>query len=264
MTIHKPLRFLILTMIGSLAALGAGCGKAPAAFSVITAQPDTNRPGCSAGTTAKNLRILVMVDNSGSTAGTDPSQYYRVQTLRSFLTTYGSHPNLQYSFGYFADNAYLYDMNLGHFARGSVANPLGNATEVSSALDTYHANIPPSGGTGYTAAFGALSSAITRDEGLGSADDYAVVFMSDGQPTDIAGDVISGIHSLVTNLNTVAIANGHSHVAVSAVYFGSANDATSIANLRAMATQGGGQFVDTNHLDAGRLSIEDVVTIPGC
>jgi hypothetical protein len=254
--------------IYAFVALGAmgGCGKAPAGFATNThgqvGAPGT--PGCTAGTTTSNLRILVMVDNSGSTSSTDPSQFYRVQTLRTFLSSYSGHVNLRYSFGYFDDDAYLFDMNLGRFSKGSSSVPFGTGAGESSALDTYHNSSPPLGGTGYAAAFDALSSAIARDEASGTVADYAVVFMSDGQPTDINGDVATAIANLVTNLKNTAASNGHSHVAVSTVYFGSAADTTSIQNLRSMATQGGGQFVDTNHLSSGGLSIDDVVTIPGC
>ncbi len=250
----------------ALVAMG-GCAKAPTGFRVNSqSQVDLppGAPGCTAGTTTSNLRILVMVDNSGSTESSDPSQYFRVQTLRNFLASYSNHVNLRYSFGYFDDDGYLYDMNLGRFTKGSASVPFGTAAGESGALDYYHSTIPPLGGTGYVAAFDALSSAITRDEASGTVADYAVVFMSDGQPTDIDGNVPTAISNLVTSLKNATAANGHSHLAVSTVYFGRASDTTSISNLRSMATVGGGQFVDTNHLSSGGLSIDDVVTIPGC
>jgi hypothetical protein len=247
---------------GFLSFAVAGCGKAPSGFALRQADPPASE--CTIDSTAQSLRIFVMVDNSGSTEQTDPSQYFRVQTLRTFLGTYGSHANLAYGFGYFADDAYLYDVNLGRYVRASVANPFGTSAEVSGALDTYHASIPPRGNTGYSAAFSAIESAITRDESAGRTGDYAVVFMSDGQPTDIDGDVPAGLSALVSSLKAATGANGKSHLSVSTVYFGSAGDTTSIGNLRTMATQGGGQFVDTNHLAGGGLSIDDVVTIPGC
>jgi len=240
----------------------SACGKAPAGFSVSGVTSGQGN-GCTAGSTTKKLRILVMVDNSGSTASTDPDQYYRVETLRNFLAVHSASTNLSYGFGYFGDDAFLYDMNLGRFIEGSVSSPVGGHAGITGALDAYHA-LSPSGNTGYTAAFDALRSAITRDESTGNVEDYAVVFMSDGQPTDITGNVTTGIANLVDALKSAAGANGRSHVAISSVYFGSASDSTSIGNLRGMANRGGGQFVDTNNLPPGGLSIDDVVTVPGC
>jgi len=256
-----PLRTSMISFaVLSLAA--ASCGKAPADFTA--SERASQGEGCTVETTTRALRILVMVDNSGSTDKTDPSQAYRVQTLRTFLADYGSHANLSYGFGYFDDDAYLYDANGGRFTSGSASLPFGSAATIAAALDTYHASIPPAGNTGYGAAFGALRSAIAQDEASGQRSDYAVVFMSDGQPTDVSGNVPSAITNLVRGLRGVAETNGKSHLSVSAVYFGPATDATSISNLRGMAAEGAGQFVDTNHLSAGGLAIDDVVTIPGC
>jgi hypothetical protein len=160
----------------------SGCGKAATGF-LLAEQASPG--GCSINTTTKNLRVFVMVDNSGSTSTTDPSQFIRVQTLRNFLGTYGGHSNLAYGFGYFDDDAYVYDVGQSRFEMSSAAAPFGSASSVTAALDTYHATIPPYGNTGYAAAFAAIQALITRDEAAGFADDYAVVFMSDGQPTDI-------------------------------------------------------------------------------
>jgi hypothetical protein len=253
-------------LLASLAAVAvAGCAKAPSGFRAVDPQQNIPTiPGCGPNTTAKKLQIFVMVDNSGSTSSTDQNQSIRVQTLRNFLANYGSHSNLHYGFGYFDDDAYVYDMNQGGFVMNSASVPFGGAGGEIGALDTYHASIPPSGNTGYSAAFSAIQSAITRDESTGIVADYAVVFMSDGQPTDIDGNVQAGISTLVSNLKAATAANGKSHLVVSTVYFGSASDSTSIQNLQSMANHGGGQFVDTNHLSSGGLSIDDLITIPGC
>src|SRR5271167_3498882 len=46
------------------------------------------------------VRILFMVDNSGSTSTTDPNHDYRAQTISTFLSQFGSKTNFSYSFGY--------------------------------------------------------------------------------------------------------------------------------------------------------------------
>ncbi len=101
---------------------------------------------------------------------------------------------------------------------------------------------------------------MTADENAGHKQDYAVVFMSDGQPTDISG--IDNLKGLVATLRTNATKNG-SVLTVNSIYFGDEKDTNSINNLKAMSTQGAGQFVDTNNLGAGGLVINNVVNVPG-
>ncbi len=245
-----------LVLVGTLS---TGCGN-DTAFRARAQSQST--PVCTPTTVTKKLRIFVMVDNSGSTATTDPSQIYRVDTLRKFIGDYGNRPNLSYGFGYFADDAYIYDVNSGDFTMNAATTPIGTVAQITNALNVYHGSIPPVGGTGYAAAFAALEGAIARDEASGVTDDYAVVFMSDGQPTDLSGNVLTWIRTHTAGLKSAAAANGKSHLILSTVYFGAASDSTSINNLRTMATEGGGQFVNTN--SSGGLAIEDVVTLPGC
>lgn len=220
-------------------------------------------PSCSVGSTQKKLRIFVMVDNSGSTEETDPNQDYRVETMNRFLAQYGLRTNLTYGFGYFADSAYVYDTNEARFRTSSANAPFGNARQTENALSIYHRSIPPEGGTGYGAAFDAIRGAIAKDQASGVAQDYVVIFMSDGQPTDLYGDIPAQIRSQVDSLKRTAQAGGRS-LTVSSVYFGPRSDSTSIRNLKTMATQGAGQFVDTNSLGSGGLVIDDLITIPGC
>ncbi len=209
------------------------------------------------------------MDNSGSTSTTDPNHYYRVQTVQNFLSNYGTHTNLTYSFGYFSGtSAKEYDRGSSTFVT-TPTQLFGDATALTSALNLYK-NLAPSGNTPYAAAYGSMQSMIQRDEAAGTKQDYAVVFMSDGQPTDIS--TIGQMLPLVDNLRTAAQANGTSKLTVSSVYFGPENGltgsaATSAANailmLQSMASEGQGQFVDTNQLNS-ELQINDVITVPNC
>jgi len=202
-----------------------------------------------------------MIDNSGSTNTTDPNHYYRVKTIQDFLANYGSHTNLTYSFGYFSGTTSPeYDMVQNKF-KSSTLNIFGNATGLSSALTKYEST-SSSGNTPYSAAFAALNSEVTADEQAGTKQDYVIVFMSDGQPTDINGNVASGIISMVDQLRLSVQNNGSSLMTVSSVYFGPENDNISIGNLQTMANEGQGQFVDTNI--NGTLSIHDLITVPSC
>ena len=238
----------------------------PTATPIATATPTASAtpsptPECTVSTTTKDLRILFMIDNSGSTATTDPAHNYRVKTIQDFLGSYGSHTNLSYSFGYFSGTTSPeWDMVRGQFQTTASAL-FGDATGLANALNTYE-RIPSSGNTPYSAAFSALKNEVHADEANGSQKDYVVVFMSDGQPTDIHGNIRTSIISMVDDLRTEVQSNGKSLLTVSSVYFGPENDFTSIGNLQAMATQGSGQFVDTNITQA--ISIHDIISVPSC
>ncbi len=221
----------------------------------------TATPCTTAATTTKNLRIMFMVDNSGSTLDTDRNKNYRVKTVESFVQNYGSHTNLTYSFGYFGGTtAKEYDGSRRNFQMNPSVG-FGNADFLTSALNLYK-TIAPSGNTPYTAAFNSLKSMVQQDKATGVKQDYVVVFMSDGMPTDIYGNSNSGIVHLVQNLRTVVEANGDSLLTVSSVYFGPQNDNNAINNLRTVASEGKGQFVNTNELNHA-LQINDVITVPG-
>jgi hypothetical protein len=204
---------------------------------------------------------MFMVDNSGSTATTDPNHDYRVSTLQQFIQNYGTHTNLTYSFGYFSGTtAQEYDDVHSQFV-SSPTVPFGNSSFLSAALNTYE-SFAPGGSTPYNAAFNSVEHIVQLDEAAGSTQNYVLVFMSDGMPTDITGNVQTAITGMVNTLRTDVESNGTSLLSVSTVYFGPESDATSISNLTTMASVGNGQFVDTNLL-SNQLQINDVITVPG-
>lgn len=233
---------------GSSVASSSSGGSAPICSNPIT--PATN-----------NLRIIFMVDNSGSTNTTDPQQYYRNQVIQTFLSQYSNNTSLSFAFGYFeGTSAYLFDGSSQSFVKNA-NQPFGGAGQLSSALTAYD-KIRPNGNTPYHAGFNEIQNAILADlqSGSGSAN-YSVVFMSDGQPTDV-----SSSPSLTTNLVAMvqsfagSIQAQHGAVAVSTVYFNPANNSGDSANLQAMAQAGGGQFVNTNVTSS--LVIADLVSVP--
>ncbi len=209
----------------------------------------------------QNLRISFMVDDSGSTVTTDPNHFYRVQTLETFLTKYGSKQNFTYSFGKFSGTtASIFDVNLKQFLQNPAA-PFGIAANLTEALNIYKVTTP-SGNTPYNAAFNTLRTAILADVAAHPGQwNHAVVFMSDGKPTDISNPVVNNLTQIVENL-LLAVKNAGSSATVSTVYFGPANDTDAINNLQVMATAGKGQFANTN-VNGGALSIDDVIRIPG-
>jgi hypothetical protein len=255
---HRVLGIAILALAGG--ALVSGCNDT--AFSVSSgASLGQVDPLCQVGTSTKNLRILFMIDDSGSTLTTDPDKNYRVATIQKFIQDYGGNSNLSYTFGYFSGTtAQEFDVLQSKFVGGVASNPVGDSGQLSTALLTYEAHTS-SGNTPYKAAFNSLTDTVIADENSGARQDYVVVFMSDGQPTDISGS--SNLNGLVTSLKTAAAGNG-SNLLLSTVYFGDENDSKSISNLTGMAQSGGGQFVDTNRLAQGGLVINDIISIPGC
>ena len=245
-------------MLGGMLAAFSACNDSGFTASKEALGQKNGGGGCTVGTSSSKIRVIFMIDDSGSTKTTDPSKAIRVSTLRKFIADYGSNGNLSYNIGYFSGTTgRMYDVVSNSYTVGTSANPLANARQLSSALNTCEA-LMADGDTPEKVAGDTMKATVTNDENAGNKQDYSVVFMSDGQPTDISG--ATNLNSLVTSLKTAAGANG-SRLTVSTVYFGPANDSGSVNNLKGMATTGGGQFVDTNA--NGSLVINDVLVVPG-
>ncbi len=225
----------------------------------------------------KNLRIIFMVDDSGSTfdsvrngvttKGTDPQFVYRKDSIQNFLNTYGAKTNFTYTFARFSDSADVYLQSSNTFSKADVCNTakFGTASDATNALTLYagakSTNNPHGGGTNYTSAFNCVNSIITNDvPPAGIETDYAVLFMSDGQPnptllSDFMQTVIDPIagFKLPTSINTI--------------YFGPtvAQDATAqnaINVLTSISNEGKGQFLDTNNMSTGTIDIQSVIQVP--
>jgi hypothetical protein len=212
-------------------------------------------------TTTKKLRISFMVDDSGSTLQSDPNHNYRVATVEAFISKYGSKSNFTYSYGKFAGtSASVWDIGTNQFM-ANPAQPFGNASNLTSALNNYKATTP-NGSTPYGAAFSKLKQIILADiQANASAGwEHSIVFMSDGVPTDVSNPQLQNVKNLVTSLVN-DVKNAGSNAAVSGVYFGdnNANDAINI--MRGVAEAGGGIFVNTNVTT--NLQIDDVIQVPG-
>ncbi len=218
--------------------------------------------------TTENLRIIFMVDNSGSTLDTDPNQQIRVQTIRNFIAKYGMKANFTYSFGFFSDDTYFYNTSTKKFidvSRSGISSiKFGASGDLVNALNSFN-QIDGFGGTNYSPALGAVSKIISQDPASKENWNYIVIFMSDGQPSDILDPVIDHLKSLV-DLVTVA---AHSHKALatmSTVLFDPIHDSqypSSSDNLKYLAKQGKGQYFDTNFPPAGGLAIDDIISVPG-
>jgi hypothetical protein len=260
-----------------------------------TATPSpTPTPTCGIINVSRPLRILIMVDDSGSTntngtpgsqgyyVGTDPDDFYRTKTVNTFLTNYGSKTNLTYSFGYFDKSSYIYNFASGSFnlnpaMSGNATNQVfGASTDESTALTAFDNLAKDYGGTSYHPPISALQQVITNDMATSTGAGYVVVFMSDGMNYDGGSSYNASITAAqnqaatqgwVTSLIQAATPAGQatSSATFNTVYFGppastAQTNADAIANLKGMATAGGGVFVDTN--TTTQLSIDNLLTIP--
>ncbi len=128
--------------------------------------------------------------------------------------------------------------------------------------------MPGINGTNYSTAFDALQADIVGDSHRDSQQKYVVVFMSDGEPSDMGSEseIDSNITQEVKSLQTNVSRSTGGNVIVSSVYFGDkslrkGDSAYKAAyHLQVMAAQGGGQFVDTTKLNA-ELQIEDLIKV---
>jgi hypothetical protein len=219
--------------------------------------------------TSENLRIMFMVDNSGSTLQTDPSQFYRVQTIQNFLAKYSTKKNFTYSFGFFATNTFLFDMQNQIFKNVANQNQLpksyfGHSSDLAHALDAY-TRIRPDGETNYALALSQIQNMILQDEVPKIPWNYVLVFMSDGQPTDLSSPADKNLRAMIHSLQ-LSVQSHKGFLSVSTILFDPASDwgyQESIDNLFAMANEGKGQFVDTNKISTGSLQIDDIISVPG-
>lgn len=218
-----------------------------------------NDPSCEnvLNTTTKKLRISFMVDDSGSTLNSDPNHNYRVATVETFIAQYGSKPNFSYSYGKFSGTtSSIFDIGTNQFM-ANPAQPFGTAANLTSALNVYKVT-NPSGNTPYNAAFNKLRQIILADVAANPGIwEHAVVFMSDGVPTDINNSQVGNLVQTFVN----DIRNAGSLAAVSGVYFGPATATDAINVMKTVAQSGGGIFVNTNVTT--NLQIDDVIQVPG-
>jgi hypothetical protein len=202
------------------------------------------------------LKILAMVDASGSTADTDPQMSFRQDLLSAFLMNYQSKSNFQWNLDYFAgSNAYAL------INSGGMQNPAFSTASAMSSAISQLVMAGSNGNTPYTAALNMISKAISSDPDFASGNsNYAVAFISDGMPNPNVSD--ADLATLVQNI--VKLKPGH--ITLSTVYFDKSNHYSNeapqaIARLQAMAVIGGGQFANT--ISQGKnINFADVLTVP--
>ncbi len=193
------------------------------------------------------IKLLFVVDTSGSNAGTDGTDNNKVvrgQSIQEFFNLYKNKVNFSWDFTVFS---------------GTTSSPLitgftNNTATMQAAINNF-LGITDNGNTPYIAALDLAYSHINADAARTAQTKWVIVFISDGMPVpDVALATIQGKVSSIVNLIP-------GQVTFNTVYYGPA-DATASGRLQSMATTGGGKFLNTNN--SGRsFPIQDVISVPG-
>lgn len=235
-----------------------------------TASPAPSTSSCTPQQ-AQKLRVLFIVDDSGSTRSDDSGASVRGTAALDFINQNLSNSNLTYNYSYFAANEGSWDFSSSAFtataASPAPTQPFGAAaqavTAVKAFVSDYNSSFFKENGTDYDLAFQYIQSLVTADEAANPGYNYAVIFMSDGQPN--RGNTSSA--ALVGDVNALLTAAGSGRLTVSTLYFNSSSDgdAGESSLMQAMASAGMGQYVNAV-TDSGTLNIssmiQDVIAVP--
>lgn len=204
------------------------------------------------------VKILFVLDDSGSMAESDPS-FRRLQAARDLIAALAAEPEIYFGVERFQDGEPFLLTTDPVFTRDR--DVLGAAL-----ADAQHA---PAGWTPY---IGALSTAITaiksdmnEDPIMAGRTRYIVIFLSDGEPTDEPDPPYNQIKDRVTQLKQLE--QGHpsaGEVTLHTAYLESNGDdsgGSHVVLLEEMAEMTGGEFRDFENGDAIDFSDYDVTAI---
>lgn len=267
------------------------------------------------------LRVIVAIDNTGSTGsnqfateiapsgysyvlGSDNDQAFRQRSVNEFVDSLATLSNITFNFQYFQDLAHVHwrhqendpiAKSLINFGGDNQSPSFGTALDMKSALKqflTYKAD----GATEYFTSLSLIRKAIQNDANFASGtQNYAVVFMSDGEPTERLKYNADGsidrvlwdpktdepeLLAAITNL--VALSPGH--ISFSTIFFNNMTpqqradqiaaedpsqgplydpvDPLAPALLQEMANVGLGQFANANIKGADNIKLNNVITVP--
>lgn len=200
------------------------------------------------------VKTLFIVDMSGSNAddfyyyGSDNNKTLRGSAIQRYFDAYRARAN--FSWGFLTFSEYTASSLIG-----SSANPVfANSLQMQNAINIFY-SIVDSGLTPYRAALNLARTAISSDTASTTSTKYIIVFLSDGLPDPEVSDSI--LHSDL--LSIVNLKPGQ--VTFNAIYYGTPDNQAS-ARLTAMASVGGGKFLDTN-VTGATFDISNVVNVAG-
>lgn len=200
------------------------------------------------------LKIVLVVDNSGSTLNTDPLGF-RQSSLQQLVSTYGSKANLKWQMMLFNGSSAF-----SLIYSNSQQDPIfSNGAAAQAAVD-YFRQLKGAGNTPYLAALSLADKAIRTDPDLSNPEvRYAVMFMSDGRPTDSSDSQIFAAENQI-------LARAPNRITFNTLYFTNStdpDDKTEPANrLREMARIGKGYFTNITR-ERATVPLDQVLVIPG-
>jgi len=212
----------------------------------------------------KNVKVLFLIDTSGSNAsinggpGTDVGKVWRLSTINSFISAYGSKPNFEFGFATFqgtSASALITSNMHGIFTK--------NPAEVSQAISDFK-NIKDEGNTPYDAALAIVRDMINYDQQRMAAKDvgYVVVMVSDGSPTNTSyTDSRNGMTNLTNDVNKI-LAEAPGQISLNTVYLynQAAPTASQKAYLQKISSLGSGAFIEASSNQT--VQISDTVQVP--
>lgn len=230
---------------------------------------------------SRDTRIIYIVDQSGSNRvstknngvnvceqgdtgckpPTDPNKTFRGTAIQKFFDKYQSKANFSWSFLTFAGNSA--NTLIGSSASTAITSDQG---AYQGAINTFMAT-QDDGGTPYKKALQLAKEVISKDPGLNGsrAPQYAVVFVSDGFPSDYGtstGAAASSAMEADINALVNAAPGSERRITLSTIYYGQVQDPEAIKLLTAMAGKGGGRFANAENVND--LEIDDVIPAELC
>lgn len=207
------------------------------------------------GTTDFPIKVLFVVDTSGSNAGgggSDPGKAVRGGSINEFVETYKARANFSWGFIHFSGTQ-------AFSLIGSSGNPTFTPTVsvMQNAIGSFY-GVNDNGLTPYEAALNSARTALVNEAASAPPlTKFVVVFLSDGLPDPAVADSV-----LKSKVQAIAAVRPGA-VAFNAIYYGDA-DAEANARLKMMASAGAGQFLDTNARPNGKqFVISDVINVAG-
>lgn len=229
------------------------------------------------------VKIIFVVDASGSNSAafsnsekTDPLRNFRYYSILSFLTTFASKTNFSYQMISFQG-----DSALTYIANSNDVPVFSHVNDMKSALEYFMTKVTDYGKTPYRAALNNTREVISGGGPDAPNTRYAVVFLTDGMPTDVVKyvndptgyslvnyDENKKMYAVVDEqglLNDVyATVNVKPNItSLSTVFYGRNGQFYTEASknrLRQMASAGRGKFIDASL--AENIHIEDTLSLP--
>jgi len=212
-------------------------------------------PNCHIQLQATNtpIKVIFVVDASGSNAayensagvliyGSDYDKNLRGNSINNFYKDYGDNVMFRWTFITF---------------KGPGATVLlthGDKVSMRSAIDAFFV-LRDLAETPYMAALNAARDAIANDSNPGAEDKYVVIFMSDGLPNPFVSDAV--LDAKIDEI--VALKPGA--VTVNGIYYGIV-DPLAAGRIQAMATRGGGKFLDLGGMGPNTFQVASSIRVP--